>query len=210
MMDHLAGYWRFNEKNGNIAMDSSGKGHHGIINGAERTVGKKGGALAFDGKSYVEIRDHPGLRITGDITVLAWVMKTQPSRTGISMGIVSKSEAGFWDYDLFMSTSKLEHPAFYSSSFNSPGCDIEVISSEPIILNQWHHIAVARAGSEGRIYINGKLTGTAHLPVHFPVSRRSLLIGHDCDVSGFIGLIGEVRIYSRALSSKEIKRLAEE
>ena len=206
-MDHLIGYWKFDEAGGDIAKDSSGKDHHGIIKGAVRTAGRKDGALVFDGSSHVEIGDHTDFRITGYITVSAWITKTQPSRAGVSMGIVSKSEPGFWDYDLFMSTSKLEHPAFYSNSFHSPGCDIEVISSEPLILNHWQHIAVTRTGSVGRIYLNGKLTGTAHLPALFPTSGRSLMIGHDCDVSGFIGLIDEVRIYSKALTSEEVKEL---
>lgn len=202
----LIAYWKFDESSGSIALDTSGKGHNGTIKGAIRTSGKANKALSFDGNGCVDVPDHSDLQIQGDITIMAWIKKTQKSKKGKSMGIVSKSSEGKWDYDLFISTSKLEHPAFYSDAFSASGGDIEVISTAPITLNEWHHVAVTREGSTGKIYIDGVMRGTANLPEPLQASNRNLRIGHDHD-GGFKGLIDEVRLYNRALSAAEIESI---
>lgn len=202
--DAPVAYWTFDEGSGQDLTDISGNGLHGRITNGTWTTGKQGTALEFNGDSFVELPDEPALRLPGDLTIMAWVRKTEPSRTGKSMGIVSRSSEGQWDYDLFMSTSRLEHPAFYSDAFQTEGSDIEVISSQPVILKRWHHIAVIRQGSTGRIYIDGRVTGTANIPESFPKRENKLRIGHDHD-GGFVGVIDEVRIYERALSASEIR-----
>jgi hypothetical protein len=68
-------------------------------------------------------------------------------------------------------------------------------------------VTVTRAGSAARIYIDGRVTGTADLPESLPESSLSLRIGHDHD-GGFVGIIDEVRIYNLALSAAEVQDLA--
>ncbi|MBW2672637.1 MAG: hypothetical protein JRD89_04365, partial [Deltaproteobacteria bacterium] len=56
----LKGWWKFEEEAGDTAHDISGEGNHGTIYGAQRTLGKVGRALAFDGTDdYVEVPDSP-------------------------------------------------------------------------------------------------------------------------------------------------------
>jgi len=199
----LVAHWSFDQKEGDTIRDLSGRGHHGTLHGPVQVEGLHGYALAFDGDDYVEIGDHVDLRLDEDFTVMAWVKKAAASEKGRSMGIVSKSADGMWDYDLFMSTSRLEHPAFYSDAFQAEGGDIEVISSTAIARDQWHHIAVTRRGAGAAIYIDGIATGTAFLPESLSKRAAALRIGHDHD-GGFIGQIDEVRIYNRALTADEL------
>jgi len=202
--DGLVGYWKFDEGMGFVTQDASGNGHDGNVKGAKWVLGKVNHALSFENGGFVEIPDHQELRLQKDFTITAWVRKTQVRKMGKSMGVVSKSSQDAWDYDLFMSTSRMEHPAFYSDAFKALGGDIEVISSTPVTLNEWQHIAVTRKGQEAKIYIEGMVTGTATLPEDMSTSSKNLLIGNDHD-GGFKGSVDEVRIYNRALNENEIK-----
>ena len=200
----LVAYWKFDEGKGSMVRDASGNGHDGTVDGAMWIAGKQNQALSFQKGGLVEIPDHPELRLQNDLTITAWIRKTQLSTKGKSMGIVSKSSQNAWDYDLFMSTSRLEHVAFYSDAFKAPQGDIEIISTHPITLNEWHHIAVTRRGASARLFVDGVVTGTATLPEALTTSSKNLFIGHDHD-GGLVGSIDEVRIYNRALTDLEIK-----
>jgi hypothetical protein len=199
----LVGYWNFDEGGESLIRDASGNGHDGSFKDARWVPGKVNQALNFEKGGFVEIPDQADLRLQKDFTITAWINKTRASKKGSSMGIVSKSSPDGWDYDLFMSTSRLEHPAFYSDAFKAPGGDIEVISTMPVKLNEWHHIAVTREASYAKIYLDGVVTGTATLPEDLASSSNNLFIGHDHD-GRFTGSIDEVRIYNRALASEEI------
>ncbi|MCP4288583.1 MAG: hypothetical protein GY792_29870, partial [Gammaproteobacteria bacterium] len=76
------GIWRFNEGSGSLALDASGSGQHGAIQGATWTSGVTGYALDFDGTSdYVAFDHEPALQ--GELTVSAWVRpRTGPDRVG--------------------------------------------------------------------------------------------------------------------------------
>ena len=70
----LVGYWKFDEGEGNIAVDSNSYKNNGKIVEAVYVEGKDGHALKFDGtKGYVEIPDSDSLNITGAITLEMWV-----------------------------------------------------------------------------------------------------------------------------------------
>ena len=57
----LVAHWRFDETSGSIAHDTSGNGHDGTIDGTPNWVpGQVGGAMRFDGSSYVVIDDAIG------------------------------------------------------------------------------------------------------------------------------------------------------
>ena len=184
--------------------DASGNGHDGLVKDAGWVLGKVNHALSFEKGGFVEIPDHQDLWLKDDFTITAWINKTLLSKKGKSMGIVSKSSKETWDYDLFMSTSRLEHLAFYSDAFNAPDGDIEVISAIPVKLNHWHHVAVTRKGNNAKIYMDGIVTGWATIPEDLASSSKNLFIGHDHD-GGFKGSIDEVRIYNLALTDREIK-----
>jgi hypothetical protein len=204
--ESLVAYWKFDEGKESLIHDASGNGHDGSVKDASWVPGKENLALNFEKGGFVEIPDDPGLRLQKDFTITAWINKTRTSMKGKSMGIVSKSSPDSWDYDLFMSTSKLEHPAFYSDAFKAPDGDIEVISTMPLKLNEWHHIAVTREGYNAKIYMDGAVTGKATLPEDLTSSADNLFIGYDHD-GGFLGSIDEVRIYNRALTDQNIKTI---
>ena len=58
----LVGWWKFDDGSGEVAKDSSGKGYHGTITNPLWVAGHYGGALNFEGTSYVDAVSYTHLR----------------------------------------------------------------------------------------------------------------------------------------------------
>ena len=70
------GVWLMDENSGDTAMDSSGLGHDGALNGPTWASGKFGSGLEFDGASWVDIPDQPALGVGAQLTLMAWFFAT--------------------------------------------------------------------------------------------------------------------------------------
>src|SRR3989344_4532273 len=204
----LVGYWTMDGNNVNWATgavtDSSGRGNTGTItNMATSTaIGKIGQALNFDGvNDYVNAGNGASLNITDAITLSAWVkiIGAQPTYARI----IAKS----WVYYLQIDTNNTAVLGFQDGQ---PW--IGVLGSRVLSDNTWYHIVGTYdkngGATNGRIYINGVLDNTLTSTQPIQTVGSSVLIGaHSGGLPGFHGLIDDVRIYNRALSQDEIKRL---
>src|SRR5689334_513958 len=86
----IAGYG-FSEGQGNATADASGNGLNGtLVAGPTWSAGKNGGALSFDGAAaYVDLGNPSALRLTGSMTLSAWV--NESANVGDDGQIVAKS-----------------------------------------------------------------------------------------------------------------------
>ena len=91
------------------------------------------------------------------------------------------------------------------------------VTADPPRLNKWSHIAVVFRGTVGdaSVYLNGNLVGIGTLTYNPDPSPETLLIGSvhvDPSLvrSKFEGAIDDIRIYERALTELEVRRLARE
>jgi len=200
----LVAEWHFDEGKGNILKDSSGNGNDGIIHGATWVDGIKGKALKFDGKDdYVEVRDSPSLDITDAITIEAWIYPIRYPLHRYHAGIVGR---GGWDigsgYEVDLGYKGMNGLFELNTRRSS------LYSESRIPLNQWTHIAATLKITDAVIYINGKIDaiGTVNSLI---TNSRPLQIGRRDPGNNFVayfdGIIDEVRIYNRALSTEEIK-----
>ena len=92
----LVAAYGFDETSGTSVQDSSGNNLTGTIVGATRiTGGMYGGALSFNGaSSYLDLGNPAALRLTGSMTIEAWVKAAaNPSNDAL---IVSKSTGPGW------------------------------------------------------------------------------------------------------------------
>jgi hypothetical protein len=195
----LVAAYGFNEPAGSAeVVDASGQGNTGIISGALRTSGGKfGGALSFDGtSSWVTIADAPSLDLTDGITISAWVNPT--ART--NWRTVVLKEADGLAYALYAANDVLK-PAGYINVFG----DTDVTAPTDLELNVWTHLAFTFDGQVMRLYVNGTEVSTTAVTGVTAVSNGPLRIGGN-SVWGeyFRGIIDEVRVYNRALTSAEI------
>ncbi len=98
--------------------------------------------------------------------------------------------------------------------------DIEkfAIETEPLPLNQWHHVAMVADGSRLRLYRNGKEVGSvAYTKIVGSPNLRTLSIGSKLDGSGswiepcnrgfWDGSIDELAIFNHALDRRDIAEL---
>jgi hypothetical protein len=205
----LVGWWTLDEGTGAKAADSSSNHFSGTLRGNPVwTSGKRRGALSFDGqKDYVEIPKNPKFYLPGPFTVAAWV----------NVGTLPRSEWGmylFADYssDGGRSTFALRIMGTGAAQFFWQTEDAEpavAASSGRLVPGTWAHVAGVWDGTTRMLYVNGVLDGTTKSPQPRPDIGGHVSIGRPGAYNGlyFSGRLDDVRIYSRALSSPEIRTL---
>lgn len=126
----------------------------------------------------------------GDFTIECWVNNTQrghSSSYGIS-GIIGMGQAGgIAGVGLAINSAGTVTAAAYGANM--------VTGQEAVALNEWTHLALARVGNTARLFVNGKLSGTAQNEWDLTATRLSIGTGYMAYVSnGFNGFIDELRI----------------
>jgi Concanavalin A-like lectin/glucanases superfamily len=215
----LLGHWKFDEGTGATAADSSGHGHTGtLVGGPVWTTGEIGGALAFNGSSsYVTVPSTAGLNAY-PLTIAVW-MKTN-STSGV-VGLVNKYVAyGQNGWNLFLNSGNL--CAWYyrdaaDAVYPGGGCPFNVAGYND---NQWHHVVFVVDATGGTLYVDGASQGsipwagtpgapTTTQPVdigYYPNGGASYPGGPGAGMY-FSGVLDDVRLYNRALSSAAVAQL---
>lgn len=209
--DGLVGRWKFDEGKGTEAADSSGLGNNGVLHGkVVWTAGVSGGALEFNGKdTWVQVPASKSLDLKA-ATLSAWVQMEQIG------GILCFSTGGGWKDE-----RAVLH--FYDGGPKRSGrlCFTvgdgkrwpTVATRTPIPLDKWVHLAATCDGKGMRIYVDGVLATPPYKTKTTPNTKDvAFKIGRTEGLNPdfFMGKIDEVRVYSRALSPEEIKKLATE
>jgi len=202
-MDLIA-CWHFDEGNGSTAYDDSDNNNKGIIYGATWIAGISGFALELDGiDDYISVTDSNSLDITGNITVEAWIY---PHSMPWVAPLVSKgTNSSNYGYHLAVGQ-------YYSNgcaSFKLHSNDTKILwldSSSPLAIEQWHYVAVVRAGNDTKMYIDGSISNAdTYFDSYIRTNSLSLDFGTYNDYSEFFhGILDEVSVYNRALSTSEI------
>ncbi len=154
-----------------------------------------GGCYFFDGTNdYIDCGNGSSLGIADKITISAWV---KPSVLG-NRAILSKWGTGSqFLFSLYENKLTLESPdnVFYYSN------------SAPIV-NEWNFVNITLDGTNIKHYINGKFDRVQAQQHTLQFAQTSnFLIGSLVGASWwFNGLIDDIRVYSKALSSAQIKQ----
>lgn len=203
----LMSYYKF-ENNVN---DISGNGYNGIlmnyiansgtINGATPVQGQVSGAYSFDGNDNINIGTTGLPTGTSARTVEAWFkLASYPSGSN-ERDIISYGSAVTNQAFVVGVTGPSEHIFF--SQWGA------IIEGPVISLNQWYHVVVTYDGTTQRIYLNGNTNPVASGSLAMSTSAAGIQIGNFVG-SGidrhFDGIIDEIRIYNRALTSTEISQ----
>ena len=223
----LVGYWSFDIN----ANDSSSNGNHGTVHGAGLRGGVSKSAYFFNGNDdYVSL---PEMHLKG-FTFSAWVKAKVPQKRGerpvtIKDGrkITSRESVNKNVYESFDNRRIFfvldNEQRFYAIQSNNKGgvgfsaststgeidWDIGVNEYDWSFENDlWTHIAVTYDGSTVNIYKNGELTETGEGNFLTELTGTAY-IGGTQKLRGefWHGMIDEVSLYSRALTSNEISGL---
>jgi Concanavalin A-like lectin/glucanases superfamily len=127
----------------------------------------------------------------------AWV---DPSVLSGCRTVLLKEQSAGMVYGLYANTDT-SRP---SGHVSTPG-ETDTRGTAQLALNTWTHLAVTYDGSTLRLYVNGTQVSSKAVTGAMPAGTQPLRIGGNA-IWGeyFAGLIDEVRIYNRALSSAEI------
>jgi hypothetical protein len=209
--DQLVAWWPGNGSPADIV-----GGHHGTLhNGASFAPGLVGQAFRFDGiDDFVQIADAPALR-PARISIAVWVQfqgldsnTSGLAQPGTQYLVFKKNsrDSNFEGYEL----SKHRFDGAEVTHFmvtSAAGEQVGPTSGKPIVIGSWYHLAGTYDGSMVRFYINGMLEEAR--PASFPLDfgTTPLFFGQT-GVAAFDGklngLLDEVELYSRALTSAEI------
>ena len=220
--DGLVAYYPFN---GN-ANDESGNGNDGTpmesvtlatgVNGDANGAYQFGG---FDNPGHIHIPNSESLQFTDGATFSAYVKPT--SWAGMDgWGHITESNGTQcilakdhdWPGVAFTLHGSDEGIGFGAGGHRDPWADL---SSDDLIkenyLNKWTHVAYIYGEGYARLYVDGQLLDERESTPDFSIMNSlDLYIGKFSDYwYPFCGMIDEVRIYNRALTSEEISVLAQ-
>lgn len=192
----LVAHYAFEEGEGDIVQDTSGRSNHGKNAGAkyvDRGEGK-GFALSFDTPdASVDCGDSPTLDLRSNLTMELWLFaKTKPDKGEI--GILGK---GFNSFLLSFGGR---------CWFYIDGGKNHCVA--PVALGGWHHLAATYDRKTMRFYVNGELASERELGYGIAQGKNFCLrcpLPTDDNVEGtFTFMLDDVRIYNRALPAEEI------
>lgn len=211
----LVAYWRFDEGEGDIAFDETGNHNDGALLCAAEgcspprwVKGKLGSGLKFDGRDYVGVHDDTNLDMgTGDFTISVWIKP----RVNFSIGT-----SGI-DYVIVVKNNPYgDNPGYMLFFYKWHGWTFRVsdnIGQDQVALNSaaspvWTHLVGVKTNDYLRLYADSMFRDQLNISKGNVSGKGAFHIGIDWNFQrGFDGIIDEVRIYNRALTESEIKRL---
>jgi hypothetical protein len=215
---NLLGWWKLDEKSGNIAYDSSIYGNHGNLIQTDGTpigvpqwvYGYAGGALWLDGvDDYVEVPHSETLWPDTEVTLMAWI--NTPRYTGAEASAWSNYQAIITKGNdprmcsLYITTDD-DGRGVLHLSVGETFTGSTSIASVP--LNEWVHVCAEVINGGHLYYFNGEPSNPADEAGQGSViayGEEALRIGNAPENNSFLGKIDDVRIYNGALSQEEIQ-----
>jgi hypothetical protein len=205
--DGLVGHWKFDETGGTEAGDSSGNGLHGSLDNGPtwNGSGSVAGCLAFDGVDDIVTVSNTAILEVGkdnaDFTLAFWI-NLQQGTSGPWRSVMHKAESGATRTPAIYFYPDTDRLAFRVSITTTESAGFN--ASAPLILGEWTHVAMVKAGNALRAYIDGALDGQISLASATVHNSGTFYIGDNPWLGGTNGRFDDFRLYSRALDPGEI------
>lgn len=210
----LVGWWKLDDGSGTTATDSSGNGNGGAITGTVSwTTGHINGALTFNGtNTAVNMGTPSALNLTHVGTIACWVNFSNAQLSAHPWPMIVGN--GDWGNDLN------GYMLAVNSAFGGEGQIIfqvlnaatgdYVVSPLQYSDGAWHHLCGTWDGTTLTLYVDGTSVGTTPQTNDAVSGVYPFVMGRNAAAadSYFNGLLDDVRVYNRALSSTEVAALA--
>ena len=207
-------------------------GHHNkiIFCSATPTVAKNGkdsDAYYFDGtSSYMQVKNRPSLNPSQAITLAALIkpmgfyqgqchgnriLNKEYSDATDGRYLLGYDDQKFYNYTGCDQPVKENHENFYGTYGNGQAAASGATDTANVRPGKWYNIVYTYGNGVSNLYINNKLVMSAAVSTSFTPNTYDLLIGKSLNPPFpyyFTGVIDEIRIYNRALSSSEITGLS--
>lgn len=202
----VVGAWLFDEGKGDVAKDSSGKNHDGVITNCEWVKGVKGKGLRFNVTSKMEVPDHEDFHFTDKLTISLWANIEDLPKDHV--GIPGKGHDQPIGSFVFHPT-KLSAKQYELRFYVSFGNQWPVVKTpNPINFGEWHHLAGTFDGKFIIVYVDGKLEGKTEAAGKINISEGApLKFTNDCcGGRNLVGVLDEVYILNEVLTEEGIAR----
>ncbi len=197
----LVGYWPFDGS----ANDASGHGLNGTVYSATLVAdrfGKTASAYSFSGSSscYISVPSTAALQLTTNLSISFWMKRSPVSPYGL---IVCKGDA---EQAYSVGFDTVGHNG--GIGFARQNVVNMVYSTTATPTNQWIQIVCTLNGTNACIYYNGQFN-TNGTGVTLGKGTGALTFGtiRSGTPVSYSGLLDDIRIYNRALSSVEVAHL---
>lgn len=207
----LVGYWSMDEGTGTKVNDMSGNKNPGATSGSVTWgAGRLNKSLGVTGGSYLGIQSSSPTIIQGDFTISVWIKTstTGAGGTGNYRDIISKVKTiSPWPGYVVAINNTGAISVWTASNVSGAWSDD---SGYNLADSRWHLVNITLSGTSAQIYVDGVAKGSFTKAI--PGSDNNGVLSFGAEVGtgasrNFSGNIDDVRIYSRALSSSEIKTL---
>lgn len=214
----LVGHWRLDESTSTVAYDSSGSNNGGTLtNSPTRATStcKISYCLTFDGvNDYLNILDNSVLDFsTNPFSVSLWIYVNNSLASSTEYGLINKNvtyqaSAG-WGLEISswgVGGGKFNVTNYITTQTTWGNTNV---SKGSLDVNTWYHVVGVRNSTTTYIYVDGVLgSSKSHADGAGNVDNaQPIVIGDNSWGPNFPGKIDDVRVYNRALSADEIKRL---
>ena len=203
----LVAHWTMSEdslQSATVLADKTPYENKGTISGATFTTDRKGQAnkaMSFDGNDYIDCGNVQKDLSLSSVTISIWAKGAYEHLSVFFVDGKSKLGLGFYNYN------------GYKNLIVTSGASID---EKPIVIiddwsdTEWNHIVITYDSLHNPIgYLNNVLLSNSIEDNYWTENTNNLLIGRRTTGNYFNGSIDDVRIYNRALSQDEIKKLYE-
>jgi len=207
----MAAWWSAD----NHSQDISGHANNATASGITYTIGKVESGFQFNGTSSSVIAPNSASLTITNLTFDAWIYPTETTWRPIVEYADDNQAAGahFWVGAApgFPSTGSL-----FANIRDTGGSDHVIQVDGVIATNQWSFVAVTydKNSGVGRLHLNGSQIGQQTWGSFVPETRKHVNIGYrpTTSLSGvpgsrFLGIVDEVEIFNRALSTNELQSI---
>ncbi|MFO1487815.1 MAG: LamG-like jellyroll fold domain-containing protein [Verrucomicrobiota bacterium] len=194
-------------------------GHNGVlVSGATFGPGKIGQGFRFDGtNSYVQVADSAALK-PSTITCEAWIWldPALPSGRGGEQIVFKKNTWSAWFEGYSLAKTSVDNGnSTFSDRFefcvSRTGNQVSIKSSTIAQRGVWYHVAGTYDGTQSKLYVNGVLEASASPGFALDYDTTPIFIGTSGTwapyLSMFGGIIDELAIFNRALSTEEVQSI---
>lgn len=198
----LEAYWKFDEKTGTTAADSSGFGRNFTLSGASFASSAKPpiaddlsyGSVTATGTSVMTTPNVDAFRFKSiDFSIVGWV---NPGAS-TSFNILGMKPTGCGANGWLLAQDATNKLAFKG--------ELSTLSfGQNLPASTWTHVGVTLSGTTMKLYINGVqvATGTYNKANH--LTAEPLTVGHPGGCAGGAFTLDEFQVYSRALTATEV------
>lgn len=195
----VVGYYGLDTGTGVVAYDETGGSNDGrLVSSPSWVTGKIGSSLSFSGSNYVNAPDDS--QTSTNLSFSGWLNADSFSNGPTAFGRFTGSGSSNGEWMVSQGAGNT-----ITATLRMGATNYVAMASLPSI-NVWHHISGSYDGTNLRLYVNGAIADTEFVNGgNLPTVSTALTIGSRATgTNGWVGEVDELKVYSKALSDREI------